>query len=473
MFLSEIIGQPHAYKLGQLLIEQKPRLILITGPLGCGKTSYAEALISGIGGEGTRNRFVPDELTGSWTLVDGAEFNRDSWGRLIELVDSTPDHVTILVTPDLDSVPRAVQSRAVRVVLRSLSRQDVRSYTENQLVKNQLPYSPEALDRLVTRASGDLRVVQGLISAAIVNGGLTEALLVAFGEDLPHTVSEIYRLLADGYLPEAKAKGDAACASFTPEHLAKELLEQYANAHSKSPGPLAERIRFRFPDVQKTTNVLLKWFSSKLPIGSPVGSLIVHELNAVGVRVEDPRVVEERRKAEEERVSKTLKGRPELNLDPALIANRKNLDVPIYEDKSIPMDPRVREQLKKEAEAKQKIELKKAHLQPSCVISTSSMGDSNPFGITMPHPSQVPKGIVLGTAFAKLCRAKKVTAEDKWDLVYKEKAAKESARAGVVQLAEESGAAILTEDPRGFSIRIKKDSLPEFLEISNCEVETC
>jgi hypothetical protein len=199
---------------------------------------------------------------------------------------------------------------------------------------------------------------------------------------------------------------------------------------------------------------------------------LVEELHQTGIPVEDPRVVQARKDAEEARTREITRGRPELNLDPQAVSNRKNPHLPIYEDKSVPMDPRVREKLRQEAENATKQSLKAAHMVPSAVISKEAMGDSNPFGVQLPKPSRIPKGVLLGSAFAKRTKARKLEPSEKWDLIYREQEGRESLRALVVEATKQLGGSVLSESATEIVVSVRVEAKKE-LESLVGEVEQC
>jgi hypothetical protein len=423
--------------------------------LGSGKSSFAEALVNGLGGDGVHTRWVLESLEGSWTLIDNSDLRKEDWSRLIELVDNSKDHVVVLVVSDLERVPRAVQSRATRVYLRHVSDDDLKAYSENILVSAKIAhYTEGALNRMIRWADRDFRQVKNILELAKLNGALDEAFIDSLGSCPRDLVERMFEFLVDGYLPEAKELADKMCEEYGLPTLVTTTLNVYSEAQTKSLGGLGSRIVFRFPSCSKTTDVLLKWSKD---LSAKVGAAFIEELNLTGIRIEDPRVVAARKKEEEARAGEILRGRPELNLDPSKVANRLNPDIPLWEDRSVPMDPRVRAQLKTEAEEAQKKERKKAHMIPSAVFAEGAMSDTNPFGLRIPPPTTIPKGVVLGTAFAKKTKARKLEPEEKWDIVYSEKSFNTDLRAHLVELTHEKSGRILSESKEGIVLTLPQE----------------
>jgi hypothetical protein len=463
MNFNDLLGQSHATKLGNLIISQCPTGVLIMGPHGCGKTSYAKIVAEGLGGKGGFYTDIPDGVQGGWSIIKTLEPSKQDWARLVELMDAHPKHCFMVIQENLDRTPRGIQSRCVRVVLRPIPQSELLAYAENILVQSRVVYDSAVLSDIVESCKGDIRVLKSTLGLALVNGGMDLEFQNSMCPSLRSLAVNTYTRLADGYLPEAKESAKLACELFSPTEFSREMLNVYGEAWAQH--PLGDRIKFRFPSMSKTTECLVRWTKTKSQSGDPLGALLVEELHRTGTTIEDPRVVEARRQAELERSGEVLRGRPELNLDPQSVANRKNPEVPIYEDKSVPMDPRIREKLRKEAQQATMQSLKQAHMIASSVISTESVGDVNPFGVRMPPPKKIPKGVVLGTAFAKRTKARKLEPPEKWDLVYSEKADKESMRAKVVEAVVSLEGRILSETNLDITAAMSSENKSKFLAL--------
>jgi hypothetical protein len=184
--------------------------------------------------------------------------------------------------------------------------------------------------------------------------------------------------------------------------------------------------------------------------------------------VEDPREVLKRKEAEAQRATGLLKGRPELNLDPKALSDRKNPHLPLHEDKSVPMDPRVREQLRREHEQALMRERKQAQMAPSSILTAPN--DQDPFGLAHPLPKMVPPGAVLASGFVAKCRARKLTPEEKWDLRYKERDLAASRRAEIVEKVNNlMGSSVLEEGAGHIKIRVPRAAL-EGLNIGEADI---
>ena len=422
MKFHEFIGQQHLFPLNQMLLTVRPKLILVTGPPGTGKTSYARTLSEALGGTWTATRWILDELDGDGTIIDQADPRWDDWSRLIELLEVQKNHIVIYITNDLDQIPRAIQSRSVRVHLRPVSESDLRGFLEGQLVTTKTPYTPEVIDQILQHSGLDFRRACSLMELYKSGGSF---------EDLPldgnQVGLQIYDYLVEGNLQDAIPLANEYCQQDGARDLACNLLRIYAQAWVGQK-PLQARIRLRFPSQTKTSEALLRWTSPSVPSGEPLGNLVLEALNSSGIRVESKSV-------KDSILSDSAKGINSSMGD----APRANPGVPVWEDTRIPMDPRVREQLKQEALAVAKTLLKDQHRIPSSVLAEGSICDSNPYGVRLPPPNQIPKGALLGSQFAKLARAKRLSPEQKWDQVYKEREYNSNLLAELAAKVQEKG----------------------------------
>lgn len=466
MNFTDLVGQSHAVKLGQMIVQQKPQGVLVTGPSGCGKNSYAQMVVD-TWGEGRSYAHIPDSVEGQWSILRPVDADKHDWARLVELMRANGGHKFVVVQEGLDGVPKGVQSRCVRVILRPVPQSELKAYAENFLVSTGVQYKREVLQDLVESAEGDLRWLRTVLEVGSMLGVVDERVLEQFPVLGPR-VRKIYSHLADGYLPEAKREADSVCSLFGPQELVRGLLNAYGEAWAAEPTPMQARIKARFPSLGKTTDCLLRWGKAKSRTGDPLGSAIVEDLNLTGVPVEDPREVLKRREAEAQKASGMAKGRPELNLDPTALSGRKNPHLPLHEDKSVPMDPRVREQLKREHEQAQMRERKQAQKAPSSILTVPN--DQDPFGVAHPLPKMVPPGAVLASGFVAKARARVLTPEEKWDLRYKERDRVASRRAEIVEVVNNlKGSSVLEEGTDHIKIRVPRAAL-EDLRIGDVEI---
>jgi DNA polymerase III gamma/tau subunit len=429
MNFNDLLGQSHVAKVGAMIIASRPTGVLITGPVGCGKTTYARILVEGLNGDGAVYHEVPSCIEGDWSLLDSIEPSRQEWGKLVSLMEEHPDHCFVLTTSDVDTVPRGVQSRCVRVPLKTIPSELLIEFTENYLVQKKLDYDAALLPNFVARFHGDLRALKTTLRI-VPEQGLDSNFIQALKPSLVGQATELLCILSKGELKPAQDKAEDICSDSSPFEFVKAMITAYLKIWEGN-DEAVEGVKCTFPHKAQSLGCLLKWSQPKLEIGITLGPQVVEDLWSTGVLVNKP----------------TLQATPK----PSTKSTPSSQVLPEV------MDPRVRERLRAEEEARTKAANKASHFVPSSIILEETRGDGNPFGLRMPPPKDFPKDVLVGSDFAKLTRAQKLSPEEKWDLVYKE----ESIRKNLLEKIAEFQGHVLNDSDGYIEFEIPESILQE------------
>jgi DNA polymerase III delta prime subunit len=238
--LDQIIGQDRPLKLIRGLltdIKRFPRLVILDGPPGTGKTSIINYLAS-----------VLDKENISYTISN-------------EL--SSEHHTTFMEVQDYDKLPETTRSRACRIHLNKVNQKDMVGYLMALCSKNNIGFTVEGLNRVVRKSRGNIRQAKNFIATLSKIGKISRE---SVNDNLENNEDEIayktFTAVATGNLEEAMA----ICEEQEDKTVINYMFSYYGKCFfdkdeyiSKEETRIREAIRSSFPETEKVTTLFLKW----------------------------------------------------------------------------------------------------------------------------------------------------------------------------------------------------------------------
>lgn len=182
--IDDVVGQPEAVEVIRSWGGNVPRVVLLHGPAGCGKTTFARIVARGLGATskldlqeincGTLKsptdfaRDLEVAVTAGacvgkyrvWILDEVQTLSRSKSGQeaLLMILESSMPHCKFfLATTEPQRIIKPIQSRCVKVALKAIRPDELRKLVERIAAAEKVKLEPRLVDRIVDVANGCAR----------------------------------------------------------------------------------------------------------------------------------------------------------------------------------------------------------------------------------------------------------------------------------------------------------------------------
>jgi DNA polymerase III subunit gamma/tau len=212
------------------------------------------------------------------SVIDEAPFlSSEAWGVYLKILEqSNTDAVFIFISNELEKIKMATITRCIRIPFARVSNDVMKGHLSKIATANGIDYELEALDIIVRHSRGVVReAVQCLNMAAALGKVRPQLVQTVIDSSLEDRCTHLLHTIGKKNQVEACKQADEMTLNASPQRIIETLLSVYGRA-IWTEDPLLQQVYVGLPNVEKVTDILVKWSSLTLP--ADVLVIIVWEL---------------------------------------------------------------------------------------------------------------------------------------------------------------------------------------------------